>query len=211
MDTLVSNSPAAMGPGEQQAVHPFFRQGNTDSDDRPRSQLTFNSDFATKASSTLSSSVPPETPKTAFACPVSSLDSQNFGSENLSQPSALNYSESQTDQASAPMGQDDDPNASRRKRRKTTKASNTEQEATLQSGLSGWLGKGAPSTASTADNEPQPSTTSLRLPPSPETSKGTREQEASSTDEKATGTQNGGKRRTLKLNANGRQIGRAHV
>lgn len=109
------------------------------------------------------------------------------------------------------MGHDEDPNANRRKRRKTAKASNIEQDATLQSGLSGWLGKEALSKShpamSTVEEESQSSTASLPLPPSPETSKETRQRDTSPAAEKATNTpHDAGKRRIVKLNANGRLL-----
>ncbi|GLI74224.1 hypothetical protein PoHVEF18_002459 [Penicillium ochrochloron] len=81
--------------------------------------------------------------------------------------------------------QDDDPNAGRRKRRKTERSKQSEHDQPLQAGLSGWLGVEAPapmapklsamdvesSTSSTppppASVEPQPGSTAFEKEPGP--------------------------------------------
>ncbi|KAJ5714707.1 uncharacterized protein N7483_011888 [Penicillium malachiteum] len=112
-----------MEQGDRQAIHPFFHQvpkhGHSDT-----------------------SQIPPETPSDPFAF-ASSLNQlpENKPDTHAAVSGTSTSSKMRDTIPSSPEG---DPNAGRRKRRKTEKARNAGNEASLRAGLSGWLGKEIP-------------------------------------------------------------------
>ncbi|KAJ5718400.1 hypothetical protein N7488_004046 [Penicillium malachiteum] len=126
-----------MDQGDRQAIHPFFHQG-------PRHG---HSDIP---------QIQPETPSDPFAFASSLNQLPDNKPEN--QTAASGSSKSSKMRDTIPSSPEGDPNAGRRKRRKTEKARNAGNEASLRAGLSGWLGKeipppvGALEPTSTAEN-----------------------------------------------------------
>ncbi|KAJ5584930.1 uncharacterized protein N7459_004730 [Penicillium hispanicum] len=152
MDTAVSNPLVAMGQGDQQVLHPFFRQ-----------------DFGITPKPTSTPSTAPTSPAETHGLDnhLHSADNSlpyvtegpNFPMETAPDSSAI--TELTT------MSPEEDANASRRKRRKTDKAKATETDASLKTSLSGWLGKdSAPPSHTGFSSNTEPGCTA-RLSPGP--------------------------------------------
>jgi DNA polymerase III delta prime subunit len=201
MDTLISHSPVAMGPGEQHAVHPFFRQGmNLTVCLDTFSGSHWISDFAAsgKANHSLPNGNSTPTPTDAFAHPN---QEQSFQLQAPCAPEILKPT------VSTPVSQDEDANANRRKRRKTEKTK-TDQEPIIQAGLSGWLGVEAPEPPAPApilDTQNAPPTANRQSLQSPINPSGP-VQDLSSKEQNEQNASDGSKRKVLKLNTNGRLL-----
>lgn len=99
--------------------------------------------------------------------------------------------------------QDEEPNASRRKRRKIEKLKSTESAANIQSGLSGWLGieesPGATDEVATETDQSQTVSGSCDLSSHTQSGETTAKQESMNTEQ-------GNTTKLMKLNANGRLL-----
>ncbi|KAJ5227477.1 uncharacterized protein N7469_007483 [Penicillium citrinum] len=123
MDTVISNPSVAMGHGQQQALHPFFRQ-----------------DFG------IASQSAPTTPDTSSIPPPNGCSSDAAYTGDQQPDPEYSREETPRTATQVPMSIDsvplspEDLNASRRKRRRTDKSKQSEEEP-LQTRLAGWLGK----------------------------------------------------------------------
>ncbi|KAJ5674528.1 uncharacterized protein N7477_004462 [Penicillium maclennaniae] len=189
-----------MGPGDQHVVHPFFRQGMS---------LAVNftlllahiehPDFAVpgKTNHSLPNGNAASTPTDVFA---------RANEEQLPHLQESNGPEVPRSQISAPLNQDEDPNASRRKRRRMEK-SKPDQGTILRTGLSGWLGIETSETAAPppiADTRPAPAIASHQSPRPLDDSGQVLDPSSNEQDDED--ASNGGKRKILKLNTNGRLL-----
>ncbi|KAJ5785335.1 uncharacterized protein N7503_010547 [Penicillium pulvis] len=195
MDTAVSNPPLAMGQGERQGIHPFFQQEFTASEKRGVPNA---------------SSIPTETIPSPLA--FASVPSQQPEAQSQKKPtSSVNPPETLKEQSvRIPSSPEEDPNASRRKRRRTDKTKNAEHDGSLQAGLSGWLGKEMP--APSLMPVPTPDHGAIG-PPVPLVSHDAKlannqvlSQGTPSNDPVATTHTADPNRKTLKLNSNGRLL-----
>ncbi|KAJ5690729.1 hypothetical protein N7462_005121 [Penicillium macrosclerotiorum] len=196
MDTVVSKPPTAMGQGEQSIVHPFFRQEFVPSP-KPTSSLA-------------STPVPPpgNNEPTPNTLPLENSVTNSHLETETSTPCA---SDSAMPRVAVPLSPDEDPNAGRRKRRKTERTKQSEHDQPLQAGLSSWLGM--KSLSETTSNAISTGTsTGTMAHPSPcgslesQINAAAPTEQPKFTDQKGQEDANDMQRKILKLNPNGRLL-----
>lgn len=219
MDTLVS-PPQGMGHGERPSIHPFFQQGMKFVKLFWKTRLT--NSFTDLGFRDTARHIPQNESAGALSANNTGSSNPTHLPEDLPSLAPKPEDHSTCDQddmknrQSSPPSAEEDPNAGRRKRRKTEKTKKIDQDAPLRAGLSGWLGKeiSAPSIAT-------PSTTSslkisdIELPAAPVLNAPADPQPVDETttthiarpqEHPEHAVQSDNDRKTLKLNANGRLL-----
>ncbi|KAJ5083450.1 hypothetical protein N7456_012877 [Penicillium angulare] len=174
-----------MGQGERQAVHPFFHQV-------PPNYADPNTSHTPAGTTTNSCSFIPSQSEQTELQQEPHMQTRNMpGDPKIHEP--------------FPLTPEEDPNASRRKRRKIDKTKKVEHEASLRAGMSGWLGQeiAAPVEESgpTTITESQPPLVQENAQPATEENKSTSTPLASSAEPFDPD------RKVLKVNANGKLLG----
>ncbi|KAJ5671993.1 hypothetical protein N7507_001120 [Penicillium longicatenatum] len=181
-----------MGQGERQGIHPFFQQEFT---------------VPEKRGVPSASNIPTET--TSNMLTFTSVQSQQPEAQQQKQPpSSANLLERLRDQPDrTPASSEEDPNASRRKRRRTEKTKNAEHDGSLQAGLSGWLGREMPASSLPPLPTPVPGEIGPLVSDGPQLADAqVLSQGTHSTDPIAQDSIADPSRKTLKLNPNGRLL-----
>ncbi|KAJ5783106.1 hypothetical protein N7457_004880 [Penicillium paradoxum] len=133
---IVSNLPMAMGTDEQQVIHPFFRQ-----------------EFGVSAKSTPIDNTVTEVNTHANKPP--SISSQSSVSEQETEDRESWNNIKFKNKTASSVDVEEDPNESRRKRRRTDKPQTAEATTISGAGLTGWLGVTTPAPSSVDTLEPE--------------------------------------------------------
>ncbi|KAJ5256898.1 hypothetical protein N7478_013002 [Penicillium angulare] len=188
MDTVVSNLPPGMGQGERQTVHPFFHQV-------PPNYVEPNTSHTPSATTTNSCSFIPSQSEQTKTQKEPHIQFENMSRDSkMQEPSALNPEE--------------DPNASRRKRRKIDKTKKVEHEASLRAGMSGWLGQEIAAPVEDSGLNTTTETLGSQTPLVQEIAQPTPEENKSTSTPSANPTEPfDPDRKVLKVNSNGKLLG----